>query len=172
MTPDPESVGKRWTEYSEAHEAAVAAGAPPATLANTLVVGGSAIIVQDGAVLLERRRDNGKWGIPGGGMQIGEWFEDCVVREIREETGFEVRVDRIVGVYSNPGHVMVYADGERRQEFTICCACTIIGGELKVSAESLDVAFHALDALDGLEVHESGRQRIVDYLADGPPVLR
>ncbi|ADP78274.1 NUDIX domain-containing protein [Pseudofrankia inefficax] len=162
-----------WREYSQQHREAVAAGAPEAKLANSLVVGGSAIVVDDqGRFLLERRRDNGKWGIPGGGMQIGEWFEDCVVREIHEETGLDVRVDRIVGVYSNPSHVMVYADGERRQEFTICCACTIVGGELRASEESLDVAFVAFEDLDALDFHESGRQRITDYLAGGPPVLR
>ena len=162
-----------WREYSQRHRDAVASGAPEAKLANSLVVGGSAIVVDDqGRFLLERRRDNGKWGIPGGGMQIGEWFEDCVVREIHEETGLDVRVDRTVGVYSNPSHVMVYADGERRQEFTICCACTIVGGELRASEESLDVAFVAFEDLDALDFHESGRQRITDYLAGGPPVLR
>ncbi|MDT3443509.1 MULTISPECIES: NUDIX domain-containing protein [unclassified Pseudofrankia] len=141
--------------------------------ANSLVVGGSAIVTDEGGrILLERRRDNGRWGLPGGGMQIGEWFVDCVVREVREETGFEVRVDRVVGVYSNPGHVMVYADGERRQEFSVCCACTIIGGELRVSHESTAVEFVAVDDLDQLEFHESARQRISDYLEGGLPVLR
>ncbi|MBX6388334.1 MAG: NUDIX domain-containing protein [Frankia sp.] len=149
-----------------------AAQAPPVT-ANSLVVGGSAIVTDEhGRILLERRRDNGRWGLPGGGMMIGEWFADCVVREVREETGFEVRIDRLVGVYSNPSHVMVYPDGERRQEFSVCCACTIIGGELRVSSESLAVEFVAVEDLDKLEFHESARQRIADYLAGGPPVLR
>jgi ADP-ribose pyrophosphatase YjhB (NUDIX family) len=148
-------------------------GGDRAVTANSLVVGGSAIIADAaGRILLERRRDNGKWGIPGGGMQIGETLAECVAREIREETGFEVTVDRVVGVYSDPGHVMVYPDGEARQEFTVCCACTIIGGELKVSEESLAVEFVAVEDFDRLEFHESGRQRIEDYLADRPAVLR
>lgn len=146
--------------------------AEPVT-ANSLVVGGSAVVTDDGGrILLERRQDNGRWGLPGGGMQIGEWFADCVIREVREETGFEVRVDRVVGVYSNPGNIMVYPDGEHRQEFSVCCACTIVGGELRVSDESIAVEFVALADLDGLEFHESARQRIADYLAGGPPVLR
>lgn len=141
--------------------------------ANSLVVGGSAVIVDDqGRILLERRRDNGRWGLPGGGMQIGEWFAGCVIREVREETGFEVQVDRVVGVYSNPGNIMVYPDGERRQEFSVCCVCTIVGGALQVSDESLAVEFVSLEDLDGREFHESARQRIDDYLAGGPPVLR
>jgi 8-oxo-dGTP pyrophosphatase MutT (NUDIX family) len=141
--------------------------------ANSLVVGGSAIIADAaGRILLERRRDNGKWGIPGGGMHIGETLAECVAREVREETGFLVTVDRIVGVYSDPGHVMVYPDGEARQEFTVCCACTIIGGKLTVSEESLAVEFVALADLDQREIHESGRQRIEDYLANRPAVLR
>ncbi|WP_035739612.1 NUDIX domain-containing protein [Parafrankia elaeagni] len=141
--------------------------------ANSLVVGGSAVITDErGWILLERRRDNGRWGLPGGGMQIGESFADCVVREVWEETGFEVRVDRVVGVYSNPDNIMVYQDGERRQEFSVCCACTIVGGELRVSHESLAVEFVAPAGFDGLEFHESARLRIQDYFAGGPTVLR
>ena len=55
-----------------------------------------------------------------------------------------MRIERIVGIYSDPGHVFAYDDGEVRQEFNICLACTIVGGELAVSSESTDVRFFAL----------------------------
>lgn len=146
---------------------------PGAPAANSLVVGGSAI-VDDGAgrILLERRSDNGWWGLPGGAMDIGESFADCVIREVREETGLRVVIDRIVGIYSDPGHVMRYDDGEIRQQFSICCACTMVDGTITVSAESTAVAFFARDELDRLGLHEAIRMRLDDYHAGGPPVLR
>lgn len=146
---------------------------PAAPAANSLVVGGSAVVVDDeGRILLQRRSDSGNWALPGGAMDIGETLAESVVREVREETGFDVRIERIVGIYSDPGHVFAYEDGEVRQEFNICLACTIVGGELSVSSESTDVRFVALEQVDRLMMHESILKRIRDYVSNGPPVLR
>ncbi|WP_007511961.1 NUDIX domain-containing protein [Pseudofrankia saprophytica] len=146
---------------------------PNAPRANALVVGGCAVVPgADGRILLQRRADNGEWALPGGGMDIGETFADCVIREVREETGFDVVIERIVGIYSDPGHVFAYPDGEIRQQFSICCACAIVGGELAVSSESTAVAFFTLDELADLHMHETHRIRIRDWLANTAPVLR
>jgi ADP-ribose pyrophosphatase YjhB (NUDIX family) len=146
---------------------------PQAPTANSLVVGGSAVVVDDeGRVLLQRRSDSGSWALPGGAMDIGETFAESVIREVKEETGFDVRIERIVGIYSDPGHVFAYDDGEVRQEFNICLAATIVGGELAVSSESTDVRFFSLDEVAGLTMPKSIRKRIEDYLNSGQPVLR
>jgi ADP-ribose pyrophosphatase YjhB (NUDIX family) len=146
---------------------------PAAPLANSLVVGSSAVVMDDrDQILLQRRSDSGNWALPGGAMDIGETFAQSVVREVKEETGFDVRIERIIGVYSDPGHVFAYEDGEVRQEFNICLACTIVGGELSVSSESTDVRFFSLDEAAGLTIHESIRKRIEDYLSNREPVLR
>jgi ADP-ribose pyrophosphatase YjhB (NUDIX family) len=146
---------------------------PDAPAANSLVVGSSAIIVDDGnRILLQRRRDSGNWALPGGTMDIGETVADSIVREVTEETGFTVEVERIVGIYSDPGHVFAYDDGEIRQEFNICFACTITDGSLRVSSESTAVEFFEFTELESLQIHESIRKRIRDYLGDGYPVLR
>jgi ADP-ribose pyrophosphatase YjhB (NUDIX family) len=146
---------------------------PSAPRANSLVVGSSAVVADDqGRILLQRRTDSGNWALPGGAMDIGETLAESAVREVREETGFDVRVDRIVGIYSDPGHVFAYDDGEVRQEFSICLACTIVGGELRVSGESTAVDFFPPAELPGLQMHESIRIRIRDYLDGKPPVLR
>ena len=50
-------------------------------------------------------------------MKIGESIGDCARREVREETGLDVEIDSIVGLYTDPGHVFAYDDGEVRQEF-------------------------------------------------------
>ena len=146
---------------------------PGAPSANSLVVGSSAVVVDDeGRILLQRRSDSGNWALPGGAMDIGETFAQSAVREVKEETGFDVRIERIVGIYSDPRHVFAYEDGEVRQEFNICLACAIVGGELQVRSESTEVQFFPFDEVAGLAMHESIRKRIEDYLSDGQPMLR
>jgi ADP-ribose pyrophosphatase YjhB (NUDIX family) len=146
---------------------------PSAPPANSLVVGSSAVVMDsENRILLQRRSDSGNWALPGGTMDIGETFAQSAIREVKEETGFDVRIERIVGIYSDPGHVFAYEDGEVRQEFSICLACTIISGELKVSSESTDVRFFSFDELPSQAMHESIRKRIEDYLSRERPVLR
>jgi ADP-ribose pyrophosphatase YjhB (NUDIX family) len=141
--------------------------------ANSLVPGASAIVADDqGRILMQRRSDNSRWALPGGVMDIGESIGDTVVREVREETGLEVVPEYIVGVYSDPGHVFAYSDGEVRQQFSICFACRLVGGEIQVSDESPEVAFFAPADLDQLDVHPSIRLRLKHYLERGPrPVI-
>jgi ADP-ribose pyrophosphatase YjhB (NUDIX family) len=146
---------------------------PSAPRANSLVVGSSAVVTDDGGrILLQRRSDSGNWALPGGAMDIGETLAQSAIREVKEETGFDVRIDRIVGIFSDPAHVFAYDDGEVRQEFSICLACTIVGGTLLVSSESTAVEFFLAAVLPDLQMHESIRIRIRDYLDSQPPVLR
>ena len=141
--------------------------------ANSLVVGSSAIVTDDrNRILLQRRTDSGNWALPGGAMDIGETFAESAAREVKEETGFDVRIDRIVGIYSDPAHVFAYDDGEVRQEFSICLACSITGGSIRVSKESTAVEFFPFQEVEGLTMHESIRKRINDYLEDKPPVFQ
>jgi len=146
---------------------------PDAPAANSLVVGSSAIVVNgEGRILLQRRTDSGNWALPGGTMDIGETLAHSLIREVKEETGFDVRTDRIVGIYSDPGHVFAYDDGEVRQEFNICIACTIGGGSLRVSSESTAVEFFAFEDIPTIQMHDSIRTRVRDYLDASSPVLR
>jgi ADP-ribose pyrophosphatase YjhB (NUDIX family) len=146
---------------------------PDAPRANSLVPGASAIVVDDqGRILMHRRSDNSRWALPGGVMDIGESIGDTVVREVREETGLEVVPEYIVGVYSDPGHVFAYSDGEVRQQFSICFACHLVGGEIQVSDESTEVAFFAPADLDQLDIHPSIRLRLQHYVEARPrPVI-
>jgi ADP-ribose pyrophosphatase YjhB (NUDIX family) len=98
-------------------------------------------------------------------MDIGETIGQCAEREVKEETGLTVHAYRLVGVYSDPEHVLAYSDGEVRQEFSVCFACRILGGDIAVSNESLEVKFWAVQDLDSVNMHPSIRQRISDYLS-------
>ena len=77
--------------------------------------GASAIIFDDTQqkVLLTCRTDNGRWCLPGGGMDPGESASECCVREVLEETGLQVRVTGLTGVYTSPDLIVEYADGNQ-----------------------------------------------------------
>ena len=125
-----------------------------------------------GEILLHRRTDNQLWSLPGGKMEIGETLAQAIIRECHEETGLQVEPERIVGIYSDPKHVIAYSDGEVRQEFSICVACRIVGGEVRLSEESYAVRFFAPARIQDLDMHPSIRLRINDYLERSEPVLR
>jgi ADP-ribose pyrophosphatase YjhB (NUDIX family) len=137
---------------------------PNAPKANRLVPAASAVVVDEaGRILLLKRTDNEYWSIPGGGMEPGESIAETIVREVREETGIEARVEKLLGVYSNPRHVSVYDDGEVRQQFSVCFLCRAVGGELQTSKESSEVRFAELAELEALSIHPSIRLRIQHY---------
>ncbi|MGL5002349.1 MAG: NUDIX domain-containing protein [Casimicrobium sp.] len=95
-----------------------------------------------GYVLLQRRSDNGFWNMPGGGLELGENFETAVKREVFEETGLEVEVLRLIGVYSDPSiTVMTYPDGRCLQYVSSLFECRVIQGALRVDHESLELGW-------------------------------
>ena len=145
---------------------------PAAPHPNSLVPGGSALVTDDdGRVLLQRRVDSGNWSLPGGVMELGETLGAAVVRETREETGLDVELTRIVGVYTDPRHVIAYADGEARQEFVVVFAARVLGGQLAVSTESTEVAWVDPADIPNLQMHESVRLRLQHGLDGSPPYI-
>lgn len=138
---------------------------PNAPQANALIPAASTIVVnQEGKILLQRRADNGFWSLPGGAMEIGETIGEAAIRETKEETGLDVEPEYIVGVYTNPRRVTVFSDGEIRQQFSICFACRLIGGEIKVSEESTEVGFFTPEEIESLHMLPTIRLRIQHYL--------
>jgi ADP-ribose pyrophosphatase YjhB (NUDIX family) len=139
---------------------------PDAPRANTLVPAASAIVADDrGRILLQRRADNGLWSIPGGRMEVGETIAQTAVREVEEETGLVVEPERLLGIYSNPNHVVEYGDGEIRQQLSVVFACRPVGGQLATSTEeSLEVGFFTPEQIVDLPMHPSIRLRIAHYL--------
>ncbi|GAA2323975.1 NUDIX hydrolase [Streptomyces violaceusniger] len=146
---------------------------PSAPAANSLVPAASAVVVDDaGRILLQRRRDNDMWALPGGVMQIGESLPDCAVRETREETGIDVEIVGIVGTYTNPRHVFAYDDGEVRQEFSVCFVARPVAGQLAVSEESTDVRWFDPAEVDALPMVPSIRKRVNDWRDGNMPAAR
>jgi 8-oxo-dGTP pyrophosphatase MutT (NUDIX family) len=138
---------------------------PAAPTANSIVPAVTVVVTNDaGELLLQKRTDNGLWALPGGAMDIGESIAETVVREVKEETGLDVEPTGIVGIYTNPHHVIAYSNGEVRQQFSICFRARIRGGSLAISEESTDLRFVAPKDLDQVDIHESMRLRIQHFL--------
>jgi len=127
--------------------------------------GAAAVILTDEGVLLQRRSDNGRWGLPGGGVEPGESVSAAVVREVFEETGLDVEPVRLIGVYSDPANhqVVTYPDGNVIHYVSTVFECRIVGGTLTCGDESLELAFFDPEALPA-EVLPIARVRIRDAL--------
>jgi ADP-ribose pyrophosphatase YjhB (NUDIX family) len=139
---------------------------PQAPPANSLVPSVNVVVVNDdGALLLIRRTDNDNWSLPGGAMDLGESIANAATREVEEETGIRCEVTGVVGLYTNPRHVIEYtSDGEVRQEFSIVFTARPTGGTPTPSSESAEVVWVAPGDLDDYPMHQSMRQRIEHYL--------
>src|SRR6266540_4205091 len=110
---------------------------PAAPTANSIVVAASAFAQDEGGrILMIQRSDNGLWVIPGGAQDIGESIVGTAKREVREETGLTIDVLGLVGIYSDPAHVIAYDDGEVRQEFSVCFRGRPVDGAPAASTES------------------------------------
>ena len=91
---------------------------------------------------------------------------------MREETGFDVEVTGLVGIYTDPKHVIAYTDGEVRQQFTLSFRCRVLGGVLEKDSESQELRWVAREDLDGLRIHPSMRKRIEHFFEGrGEPYL-
>jgi 8-oxo-dGTP pyrophosphatase MutT (NUDIX family) len=138
---------------------------PMAPAPNSLVVAASAVVTDEqGRILLQRRRDNGLWALPGGGMELDDSLPGTAVREVKEETGLDVEITGLVGTYTDPRHVIAYSDGEVRRQFNVCFTARITGGELAISDESTELRFIAPEEVERLPMHHTQRLRIRHFL--------
>ena len=111
--------------------------------ANTCVRVGVGLVMRNmnGDILLERRSDNGLWGLPGGKVEPGKSLLQTALREAKEETGLTIGVIRLLGVYSGPeDHVVIYPDAVV-QLVDILLEASIVSGDLVCSSESIELRF-------------------------------
>lgn len=103
------------------------------------------LVETDGAILLMQRADNGHWGLPGGHVEPGESVTEATVREVLEETGFQVEVGRLIGVYSDPARQTVGQGAERPQLVNLCFDARVVGetGQPTTPEETLAIGFFA-----------------------------
>ena len=140
---------------------------PDAPPANSIVPSANAVVIDaNGRILLIYRMDNDNWALPGGAMDLGESLPETAVRETFEETGVTVEVTGLVGIYTDPRHIILYtSDGETRQEFSVVFTARPVGGEPTPSTESREVRWVEPAEIAGLTMDRSMRMRIDRYLA-------
>ncbi len=143
---------------------------PDAPAANSLVPSANVVVVDDaGALLLIHRTDNDNWALPGGAMDLGESLVDTAVRETREETGIICEITGLVGIYTDPRHVILYtSNGEARQEFSVVFTARPLSGVPTTSSETRRVEWVDRDAVAALPMDRSMRMRIARYLSGQP----
>ena len=142
---------------------------------NSIHPAAAVALIDDDKVLMLKRKDNKKWTLPGGTLDFGESLTNCAIREVMEETGFDISIQDVVGTYTDGDVRIEYSDGEVRQEFTIVYLGKINGGIVKLDDESSENKRISLGEVQTLEMAESQKRRIEDlkiYLETGIKNLR
>lgn len=125
---------------------------------------GACAIILDGRdrVLLSHRRDLDLWNLPGGGVESGELPTEAIVRETREETGLDVVIERLVGVYGK----------QDKEEFVFAFVCRVVGGWLSATDEADESRYFQVNAIP-FNTSPKQIERIHDALSgDMQPVFR
>jgi ADP-ribose pyrophosphatase YjhB (NUDIX family) len=104
-------------------------------------IGAVALIERDGALLLERRVDDGTWGLVGGALEADESVVEALTREIREETGLSARSVELFGLFSDPSRIVCYADGNVYRVVALVFRVAVDGGAPRAGEESHEVRF-------------------------------
>jgi ADP-ribose pyrophosphatase YjhB (NUDIX family) len=135
---------------------------PNAPAANRLVPSVNVVVSNDrGEILLIRRSDNDNWALPGGAIDLGESLMQAAVREVKEETGIDCEITGLVGIFTDPKHIILYtSNGEARQEFSVVLTAVARAGMPTVSPESVDVRWFAIADTDHLPMDRSMRLRL------------
>jgi ADP-ribose pyrophosphatase YjhB (NUDIX family) len=124
-------------------------------------------------VLLTRRSDNGRWCLPGGRTEAGESISETCLRETLEETGLEVRIVRLLGVYSSPHRLVEYPDGNRYHIVALNFEAEAIGGALTISDETTEYGYFSWDEITRMDVMETHVERLTDiFYGHSVPVVR
>jgi ADP-ribose pyrophosphatase YjhB (NUDIX family) len=145
----------------------------PAAPVPAVVVPSVFVAVRDrrGRLLLVQRCDSGDWELPGGRVDVGESAVTAAAREVAEESGVVVHVTGLIGVYTDPGHIVRSVEGEVRQQFVVLFRARAVSGRPRPDrSETCAAAWWAPSAVAGLPMRAPVRAWIRDaLLTAGPP---
>ncbi len=132
-----------------------------------LITAATRAVIQDdeGRVLFVRRRDDRKWGMPAGALELDESILDCLKREVFEETGLEVVSATVMAIYSEPRFAFTNAYGGEHQMLAIVFRVDEWRGvPVKDTAETIDARFFGLDELpDTFDFYRETVQDLREY---------
>jgi ADP-ribose pyrophosphatase YjhB (NUDIX family) len=113
------------------------------------------IFDEDGRLLLIRRRDNGRWAMPAGAMELGDSVYDCLVREVYEESGLQVHAATLFAIWSDPEQMSIITEfGDPYQIVNFIFRVDEWSGKLvKETDETIDAGFFPVDDLPEIYPH-------------------
>jgi mutator protein MutT len=132
---------------------------------------GACITNSKGQILLQKRsKEEELWGFPGGAVEVGESIEEAVVREVKEETGLDVKVDYLMGVYSK--YFVTYLNGDNAQTICYLFKCTAFDGELAIdNKETFDLRFFDINDSPAL-FNQQHKDMLNDFMQNKTGVYR
>lgn len=119
------------------------------------------VIIENSSILLIKRKNDpyqGSWALPGGFVEYGETVENAAVRETKEETGIDVKLGELVGVYSDPNR------DPRGHTVTVCFLGTAIGGIVRSATDAEDARYFDLNEIKTLDLAFDHEMIIQDSL--------
>ena len=128
----------------------------------------------NGQFLMIKRVDNGKWGIPAGALEENETIQQCIIREVKEETGINIFDPILIGISSNPDREIVfYPNGDQIQYFAIEFYCSTWNGEIGTNdpKEVSTVKWMDADYLDLLPYSEASILESWNYYRQNNQVM-
>lgn len=125
---------------------------------------GGILTNQNNEILLQLRSDKKLWGLPGGAVEKGESVERAAIREVLEETGIQVKITALLGIYSN--YFDIYPNGDKAQTITTMFIFEAIEGSLSIdNTETLDLRFFSRDNLPEI-ANQQHEDAIRDYFTE------
>ncbi len=121
-----------------------------------------AAVIEDDKILLVQEISDGRWAMPGGWADVGDIPSEVAVRETKEESGYEVKPTKVIGVYDAN---RLGGQLEFFHAFKIVFLCELIGGEAATSDETQEVSFFNFDDLPPLSLNRTNDKHINEILA-------
>ena len=133
-------------------------------------LGANAILLWDGKLLLEKRRDSDIWGMPGGGCKKWETGRDAIAREVYEELGVRIPKDAFtkLKVYDNPGRIAAFRDGSIWRMVIVMYGYDFAEEPaMRISAESRDLRFFTKEEVRNIEIAITHRDIVEELFLNG-----
>ncbi len=108
----------------------------------------SVIIVRNDMILLQKRKDNQKWGLIGGILELNETYEEAAIREVKEETGLDISLDYFLGIYHN--YDMIWANNDKAHVIGAFYVSYLKEGTPRIDEESIELRFFPVNELPPL----------------------
>jgi len=128
---------------------------------------GVLVLGKDNTFLLEKRKDCGLWGLLGGKVDVGESLEEAAIREVKEESGLDVKIENMVGVYSHSKDRIIKYDiiGDEKHLIDVIFTASVFSGNLQISDESETLQyFNKENVPKDAEIIPPSRQPLFDFI--------